>query len=301
MKMPFVRAKTATTLQAKLDATREKLKEKDRRLLKCQTDLTELLGQFRDNEGVESQGKSLGHLLASLDPRKLLSLRYLRGDGLEIGALHRATPTASGARTRYYDYMSAADSRKRLPELSQETLAEIDYIGNGETLDLIANSSQDYIIANHMLEHCQNVIGTLRVFWSKLKTGGALFITLPDKRYTFDYKREVTPFEHLEEDDRNGPSASLYQHYLDYLMGAHGLDPSQVESEGTVRAKPHVDIHFHVWTQADMLEMFIRLQRDHGFNWEIDCSMRNHGEVVTVLRKEDVVSWNRAAPATMPA
>jgi predicted SAM-dependent methyltransferase len=296
MRLPFVKAKTAVVLQQKLDAVREKLRLAQEKLKKTRREQADLMAHFQENGESAVRGDSLGKLLASLDARKLLSLRYLRGDGIEVGALHRPTPTAPGARTKYYDYMSAAESRARLPDVAHERLVEVDYIGNGETLDLIPDASQDFLIANHMLEHCQNVIATLRVFWRKLKPGGALFITLPDKRYTFDFARPVTPFDHLVEDDRNGPSASLYQHYVDYMQHVHGRSLSEVPTEEAVRAMPHVDLHFHVWTQMDIMEMFIRLHREHGFQWEIDCVMRNPCEVVTVLRKEEVTSWNRAAP-----
>jgi hypothetical protein len=39
------------------------------------------------------------------DPRTLLALRYLHGDGIEIGALHGKLPVSIDARVRYVDVL----------------------------------------------------------------------------------------------------------------------------------------------------------------------------------------------------
>ncbi len=246
------------------------------------------------------------------DPRAMLAYRYLRGEGLEIGAMHFPLPLPQGASAKYYDYRTADESRRVYPDLPADKILEVDYVGNGEILDLISDDSVDFLIANHMLEHCQDVIGTLRVFYGKLKQDGVLFISLPDLRYTFDYQREPTPFEHLERDEREGPGVSLYEHYRElqaawtgkYLEGLQAelgvTDLNKVlDAEQFAKATEgkHVDWHFHAWTQSEILEMFTRLGREHGFEWEIEASMRNGIEVIVVLRKTTVKRGDRAVKA----
>ena len=68
--------------------------------------------------------------------------------------------------------------------------------------------SQDFIIANHFLEHTENPIGTIETHLGKLKPGGVLFYAVPDKRYTFDFRRPVTPIEHMVADYEQGPERS---------------------------------------------------------------------------------------------
>lgn len=300
MILPFIKAKTGRELQSKLDAAREKLKQVKAELKRCKQQLREARHAIKTIAEGGEESRSLAPVIARMDARQVLSYRHLRGQGLEIGALHRPTPMAAGAHTKYYDYLSAEENRKRLPELANEKLVHVDYIGDGEKLEQIADGSLDYLIANHMLEHCQNVIATMRVFWSKLKDGGVLFITLPDKRFTFDYRRELTPFEHLQQDEARGPGQSLYDHYVDFQRNVVGTKGGCL-TEAEVRALPHVDVHFHVWTQVEIIEMFLRMRREHGFEWEIAAIMHNGHEVVVVARKEKVVSWDRANPSTRPS
>ena len=71
-------------------------------------------------------------------------------------------------------------------------------IDDGETLATVPDSPRDFVIANHFIEHTEDPIAhaaatTLRV----LRPGGVLYMAVPDKRFTFDVDRPVTPLEHL--------------------------------------------------------------------------------------------------------
>jgi hypothetical protein len=248
------------------------------------------------------------------DLRFILSYRFLRGEGLEIGALHFPLPVAPGVSVKYYDYRTREENIRRFPELDPAKIVHTDYVGEGEKLELIAPASLDFLIANHMVEHCQDVIGTLKLFFSKLRPEGVLFISLPDLRYTFDYRRAPTPYEHLERDYREGPAVSLYSHYRDVLAS---WTPSQVRevrelNDGSIepleepafhekiRGK-HVDWHFHTWTQLEIVELFVELRRRHDIAFEIESMGRNGIEFIAVLRKTAVESRDRNAPLPTPA
>jgi SAM-dependent methyltransferase len=300
MKLPFVKAKTARDLQAKLDAARQQLRQKDQELKEAKDQTRKAKTELRELRATTEARPYFAGIVQRMDARELLSLRFLKGEGLEIGALSNPTPTAPGTRTRYYDYLTAEENRQRVPQLANATLVEPDYLGDGEKLEQIADGSLDYLIANHMLEHCQNVIRTLRTFWQKLRPGGALLLSIPDKRYTFDYRRPVTPFEHLEEEAAHGAESNLYRHFVESRRLCDGATDAEIVDEAHIRALPHLDIHFHVWTQADLLEMMLRLRRDHGFGWEFEGVMRSGIELVMVLVKEEVISWDRAKPETKP-
>lgn len=303
IKMPFVKARRYRELQRQLDAVKTKLREHKDKISACRAELKQTRHALKALQGESSGALGMAPVLEHMNAREILSYRYLRGNGLEIGALHYPTKTAPDARTKYYDYLTAEESRKRYQgwsDVEKNKLVEVDYVGDGEKLDLVEDGTLDYLIANHMLEHCQNVIATLRVFWSKLKQGGNLFLAIPDKRYTFDYMRQVTPFEHLERDAAEGPTVSLYEHYVEFRGNSSIGSKLQDLTKDEVLKLPHVDIHFHVWTQMEIIEMFLRLRRDHGFNWEIQAIMRQGNEVIVVLKKEDVEIWDRGDPATKP-
>ena len=124
-----------------------------------------------------------------LDARREFAERFLAGEGLEIGALHLPLRTPAGARVRYVDRMSVEDLRAEYAELEDWKLTPVDVIDNGELLSTIPESSQDFIIANHFLEHCEDPIRTIETHLGKLRPGGVLFYAVPDKRYTFDSRR----------------------------------------------------------------------------------------------------------------
>ena len=103
-----------------------------------------------------------------------LAAIYLRGDGLEIGALHQPLPVPRSAHVKYVDRMSADDLRRQYDEISYLPFVETDIIDNGEELRTIADESQDFVVANHFIEHCQNPVKTLKNVIRVLKRGGVL-------------------------------------------------------------------------------------------------------------------------------
>src|SRR6059036_2532729 len=88
--------------------------------------------------------------------RKTIASTYLRGDGLEIGALHNPLKVPPAARVKYVDRMCVADLRREYPELSGKHLVDVDILDDGETLASIGDGTQDFVIANHFIEHCEN-------------------------------------------------------------------------------------------------------------------------------------------------
>src|SRR4028119_2450886 len=102
--------------------------------------------------------------LDKTDLRLLLSCFYLQGQGLEVGALHEPLQLSAKANVKYVDRLSVTDLRRHYPELNSLKLVDVDIIDDGERLATIPNSSQDFVIANHMLEHCMNPIQTLQTF-----------------------------------------------------------------------------------------------------------------------------------------
>ena len=151
-----------------------------------------------------------------LEARAEFAAHYLFGEGLEIGPLHQPLQMPPRARVRYVDRMTTDQLRSEYPELAGWKLTEVDVVDDGETLATIADGSQDFIVANHFLEHCENPIGTIETHLRKLRPGGVLFYAVPDKRFTFDFRRPVTPLAEMVADYEQGPERSRQQHYLEW-------------------------------------------------------------------------------------
>ena len=235
--------------------------------------------------------KRTGRLLgAPLKPeellrRKTIARAFLRGEGIEIGAMHNPLKVPSHVHVKYVDRVSHVDLAKDHPELRSK-LIRVDIIDDGETLATIPDSSQDFVIANHFVEHCQNPIGALRNMLRVLRRDGVMFLAIPDNRYTFDVDRPVTPIEHLLRDDREGPSWSRRQHYEEWTRlvdKVTGCAEAERHAEELMRRQ--APIHYHVWTQVELLELIGTLRRQHTF--EIELIFKRDNEVIFILRKSD--------------
>ena len=229
--------------------------------------------------------------------RTELAAGHLSGEGLEIGALHSPTAVPDGARSRYVDRKSTAELRKEYGEVADLDLVEIDVIDDGETLATIPDESQAYIIANHFLEHCEDPIGTIGDHLRKLQPGGVLLYTVPDKRFTFDFRRPVTPLEHMVADNEQGPERSRSQHYGEWTRLTPD-QPSEDQREGfEAWAAEHAreleaeaaSIHMHVWSQAEFLQLILHCRERFDEAFDIEAAVRIAGEFVVVLRKQDSV------------
>ncbi|HEX8243358.1 MAG TPA: methyltransferase domain-containing protein [Longimicrobium sp.] len=218
-----------------------------------------------------------------LYPLEFLAGMYLAGDGIEIGPLNSPMPLPPGARVRYVDYTTLEDLQRTYPHLK---VTPPDVIDNGETLATFSDSSVDFIIASHLLEHTQDPIGTLKNFFRVLRPRGIIFLAIPDKRFTFDVDRPVTPWEHVLRDHVEGPEWSKRSAFEEITRVAFGVtDPATLEQCVERDMREIGQTHFHVWTQTEMLEMLARLKGMIDFEVEAYVSNEQRGEGVIVLRK----------------
>lgn len=233
-------------------------------------------------------GRSVAH------NRMVLAARYLHGDGIEIGALGRPLPMPPGARVRYVDRLSAKDMAEHYPAMARKRhVRRPDIVDDGETLATVADSSQDFVVANHVIEHFEDPIRFLHNACRVLKPGGILFLAVPDKERTFDRNRPITPFEHLVEDYEHGPEGSREAHYREFALlaedrAAKGARRGEAECEARVQALMERDysIHFHVWDRYAMMEMILRVRERYGLPLVPETMLATGDEVIFVLRNE---------------
>ena len=222
------------------------------------------------------------------DARSELAARLLQGEGLEIGPLHQPLAMPPQARVRYVDRMKTPDLRREYPELADWNLTEVDVVDDGEQLLTIAEESQDFIIANHFLEHTENPIHTIETHLGKLKPGGLLFYAVPDKRFTFDFRRSVTPLEHMVADYEHGPEHSRSQHYDEWARLVFPVE-GETEVQALARARKleadAYSIHMHVWTQAEFLRLILHCRERFDEAFDIEATAKVGIEFIVVLRK----------------
>lgn len=231
-----------------------------------------------------------------LEARSVLAKHYLAGDGIEIGGLNWPLEVPPTARVKQVDRMSTEELRAEYPEVADRALPEVDLIDDGETLETIAAGSLDFIIANHLLEHTEDPIGTIGIHLSKLRPGGILFYAVPDKRYTFDHRRELTPLEHMIRDHEEGPAGSRREHFDEWTLLVGGTEADRASEEAytafAARAAEEArrleaedfSIHMHVWDQASFLALILHC-RERFQNFEIEATAQRTMEFVVILRK----------------
>lgn len=216
--------------------------------------------------------------------RASLAHTYLRGRGIEIGALHRPLPLSPGAVVQYVDRLPNAGLRKHYPELDSEKLVDVDIVDDGEILSLIPDASQDFVIANHLLEHCEDPIGACMAFFRVCKPCGIVYMAIPDKRHSFDRNRHVTPLSHLIEDHLFGPHQSREAHYREWVRLVENLsDPLQAQAQFDHLTRIGYRIHFHVWTQREMFELITYLQSTIAF--EVMAFLAQDNECIFICAK----------------
>jgi SAM-dependent methyltransferase len=218
------------------------------------------------------------------DTRRAIAAAFLHGDGIEIGALHQPLIVPRTARVKYVDRMKVAELRQHYPELVNAPLVEPEIVDDGETLATIADATQDFVIANHFIEHCENPLLTLRNLLRVLKPGGILFMAVPDKRFTFDVDRPCTTLDHVLRDFSDGPEWSKRQHYEEWTRLVNKrTDTSQVNAETQHLIDMKYSIHFHVWGAPELLELVQALRRIVQF--ELELFLRNGIESLIIVRR----------------
>jgi predicted SAM-dependent methyltransferase len=184
-----------------------------------------------------------GHDLRIVFPRK-----YLRGSGLEIGALHAPVPLPTDARADYVDLHHASVLRARFSEARERYCVFPVIVDDGGSLASLEDGCCDFLVANHVLEHCENFLATLAAHLRVVKTGGYVMYAVPDKNHSFDRDRELTQFDHLLKDLREGPKGQRREHLLDYFTLVGKLSGAALDAAVADYMENGRDIHFHTWT-----------------------------------------------------
>jgi predicted SAM-dependent methyltransferase len=228
-------------------------------------------------------------MLSSLDKtdlRIILSCFYLEGNGLEVGALHHPLPLPGKAHVKYVDRLPVNELRNHYPELNDVDLVNVDILDDGEKLYTIPENSQDFIVANHMLEHCMDPIRTIETFLSKTKPGGIVYIGIPDKRFSFDKERTLTSFNHLVDDYHN--KNDHFQHYMEWAKYVNEIsNENEILKQAQHLYQMQYSIHFHVWDYSSFVNFLIQTNEFLQSKFDIlNISFNDHREeVITILRK----------------
>ena len=215
--------------------------------------------------------------------------KAIAGEGIEVGALHSAFPVPKTAKVHYVDHLSTEQLRAEYPELADQPLVKVDLVDDGETLATVPDQSQDFVIASHFLEHCEDPVGTLQAHLRVLRPGGTLLVALPDRRHSVDRRRPATTLEHIVVDYEQGPETSRADHYREWArlvdLPLGNITADQVDAQAAALQQRHYRIHFHCWTEKEFRQQLGTIIERFGLHARIVSHRRNHHEFLVTLTR----------------
>ncbi len=217
--------------------------------------------------------------------RATIARAYIHGSGIEIGALNKPLRVPRGTRVTYVDRLPVAQLQQHYPDIPPGSFVPVDIVDDGERLPTIPSSSQDFVIANHFLEHCQDPIGTLGHLLRVVRPGGVLYVAVPDKRLTFDRDRPMTPLSHLISNHEQEPERSLRDHLEEWARLVDRVPTERVAAWADELHRTGYSIHYHVWSPPELLELVIWSGRDGALPFTPELFLQRKEEMILILRK----------------
>ena len=200
---------------------------------------------------------------------------------LEIGALDSPTFRKSEVNIKYLDY----DSKENLvknndnPRYTDKRLVEVDYVCSEPKYSKIVNEKFDLIIANHVIEHIPDTISWLNEMSKILTKSGKIFLSIPDKNYTFDIARENTTLFDVISMHHDKVKKPTFKHIVDHIYYYKNIKGKNVwlnENDELKKhfrfsykkaidlatknaALPYADVHCHVYTFQSFYRIILNL------------------------------------------
>jgi len=255
----------------------------------------------------ERQRMLVYELLKRLVPgkREALAIKYLNGNGIEVGAMHNPLRVPTGVSVQYVDYVSREANLERFTEINGSQVVVPDFIEDGFSLPSFQASSVDFLIANHVLEHTDNVIKTLLRWAEVLRPQGILFLSVPLAERCFDRGRPVTSIEHFIGDydlERSGRTElfreNTKEHYSEWLsISLPAVVAQQGKKLGTKNREDltkspeelladNVEIHFHTFSMTSYTELLAHFCAQFRPDFNVLDVVENGVEVIGILQRK---------------
>jgi predicted SAM-dependent methyltransferase len=152
---------------------------------------------------------------------------------------------------------------------------------NADRLSGLADASQHFVIASHVIEHLANPIAMLVDCYRVLRPGGLLVLLVPDRHKTFDRERSPTPLTHVIDEYNRDVREVDDAHVLDYMVGTRntlgdpsvtlGFTPEMMADLVAVHRKRSV--HAHVWNLDEFSEVLSFVTDKLGLQWQVVDTM----------------------------
>ncbi len=194
-----------------------------------------------------------------ISPRKLLA-RHIVGSGLELGPGHHPFALSlPGVRVSFVDRWTPEEGKELFPQMGPYA-AQLDVVAdfNTDRLDPIADASQDFVIASHVLEHLAEPLGFVAEIHRVLRPGGVALLLLPDRHRTRDENRAPTPLDHLVTEYRAGVREASEAHLVEFLHSrGQPLPTAPDERRHTLDRYRRQSVHLHCWDADEFTQVIL--------------------------------------------
>lgn len=211
---------------------------------------------------------------------------------LEIGAFDNPTVRArDGFGVRYADYFSSDELRRNHagnPRRDLSRIVEVDYLVKGPRVSPFVRDRVDLVVANHVVEHLCDPISWLCDIQTFCSADAAVFMAVPDRRFTFDYFKQPTDIGCLvraHEEGKVQPDAydvARMRHLhmrVDALALWDGAPPPErpgderptyrriLEQARLDAERGYTDVHCTYFTADSFMHVFLELHRSQYIPW----------------------------------
>jgi hypothetical protein len=212
---------------------------------------------------------------------------------LEIGAFDNPTVrTRDGVGVRYADYFSSDELRRNHagnPKRDLSRIVEVDYVVKGPYLSRFIREQVDLVVANHVIEHLCDPIGWLCDIATFCSPDAAVFMAVPDQRFTFDYFKQPTDIGDIvraHEEGKAQPDAYdvARMRHLHTRVDAAALWDGVLSPERPGDERPpyrkilekarlevergYTDVHCTYYTADSFMQLFTELYRSQYIPWQ---------------------------------
>jgi SAM-dependent methyltransferase len=219
------------------------------------------------------------------------------GNGLEIGALNAPSRVPASCSVLYSDILTPDQIDSMYPGSTHP-----DILSDSEHFPSIDSKTFDFVIANHVLEHLTDPVGGLAEWHRIFRSGGQLLMAVPDKRFTFDFRRPRTALSHhLDDHESELPAREMnFAHLKEWAELVEGLAPGSESYNRWLETQLQSDfsVHNHVWLLQDVVRLVLELDRLAICSFALVASSNSsilRNEFVLLLKAADrrLSAWQR--------
>ena len=173
-------------------------------------------------------------------PRLLEGIDLQHGLGLEIGPLYAPLVSKDESAVYYVDHLDTEGLLAKYdsdPNVDTSLIVPVDFVSSGDLRECIPpNTSFNYVVASHVIEHVPDLIGWLDQVESILANDGSLCLVIPDRRFTFDYMRRETELFQVVASYGARATRPTGPALADYVLNCAPVDAASAWQSGVVPA-----------------------------------------------------------------